>query len=252
MITPSSQIICGDSSKMDILRNNEVDLIITSPPYFSESTGKELSKPIVGQTNISKVRKDIKNFALNLAPNYKEMKRVLKDGGYLALQTMDIYYGGIIIPLTPIHIKILENCGLNLISHFYWHKFKRHSNAKRFVMNPLVGRCRNEMVEDICIFVKGKEKSRGKVELSQDGIKKSIHPLWNFIPVGKNKIHPHQTPKALVKRLIGLYSSKGDLVVDPFAGSGTALKVAKSMGRNSVGYEITPTYANIIRKGSGQ
>jgi DNA modification methylase len=66
--------------------------------------------------------------------------------------------------------------------------------------------------------------------------------MWSFVPIGKNKIHPHQTPKGLVKRLIGLYSSGGDLIVDPFAGSGTTLKVAKEMRRNSIGYEIDKTY----------
>jgi DNA modification methylase len=236
------QLLNGDSSKMDILRNNEVDLILTSPPYFSKETEKELCKPLTGQIKVAQVREDIKDFALSLTPNYKEMARVLKEGGFLALQTMDIYYGGIIIPLTSIHIEMAENQGLNLISHFHWVKYKRHSSAKRFLDNPRIGKCRNEMYEDITIFSKGLPNLGNSLKINKKELKESINPHWSFVPVGKNKTHPHQTPKGLVKRLIGLYSSKGDLAVDPFAGSGTTLRVAKEMGRNSIGYEIDKTY----------
>jgi len=238
----TSQLIHGNSNKMDILRNNEVDLIITSPPYFSKELEKELCKPLAGQVKIAQVRKDIKEFALSLTPNYKEMARVLKEGGVLALQTMDIYYGGIIIPLTSIHIEMAQNEGLNLISHFHWVKYKRHSSAKRFLDNPRIGGCRNEMYEDITIFSKGLPRKGTSLSLTKKELNESINPHWSFVPVGKNKTHPHQTPKGLVKRVIGLYSSKGDLVVDPFAGSGTTLKAAKEMGRNSIGYEIEKTY----------
>lgn len=242
----TSQFVYGDSSKMDILRNNEVDLIVTSPPYFSKETERELCKPLAGQTKISQVRQDVKDFALSLTPNYKEMARVLKEGGFLALQTMDIYYGGIIIPLTSIHIKLAQNEGLNLISHFHWVKYKRHSSAKRFLDNPRIGKCRNEMYEDITVFSKGLPNKRNSLSLNKKEVIESINPHWSFVPVGKNKTHPHQTPKGLVKRLVGLYSSKRDLVVDPFAGSGTTLKVAKEMGRNSIGYEINKTYIKEI------
>jgi DNA modification methylase len=249
MSSPKVQIIQGDSSKMDILRNEEADLVLTSPPYFSNQTEIELKKPIVGQTRIPKVKKDINEFALSLAPNYKESERVLREGGYLITQTMDIYYGGIIIPLTSTHIQILENLGFNLITRFYWHKFKRNSSAKRFLDNPQIGKCRSEMIEDICVFCKGKEiKTHKKIDMAKKEIIASINPLWDFVPVGKNKKHPHQTPKGLVKRLISLYSDKGDLVVDPFAGSGTTLKVAQSLGRNSLGYEIDPYYESLLRK----
>ena len=174
------------------------------------------------------------------------MARALKEGGFLALQTMDIYYGGIIIPLTSLHINMAQENGLNLVSHSHWVKFKRHSSAKRFLDNPKVGKCRNEMYEDITIFSKGLPKIGKSLKFKQKELEESINPMWSFVPVGKNKTHPHQTPKGLVKRLIGLYSSKGDLVVDPFAGSGTTLKVAKEMGRNSIGYEVDKAYIKEI------
>ena len=245
-MTPNIQFIHADSSQMNILRNNEVDLIVTSPPYFSKKLENELSKPLTGQIKIAHVRKEVEEFALSLNPIYKEMARVLKNGGFLALQTMDIYYGGIIIPLTSIHIEMARRESLNLISHFHWIKFKRHSSAKRFLDNPKIGKCRNEMYEDITIFSKGLPKIGSSLKINKKELEDSINPIWSFVPVGKNKIHPHQTPKGLVKRLIGLYSSKGDLVVDTFAGSGTTLKVAKEMGRNSIGYEIDKAYIKEI------
>jgi DNA modification methylase len=91
---------------MDILRDSEVNFTVTSPPYFSQSTEKELSKPILGQIQISKVRKEIRDFAQSLAPNYKEMGGVLKEGGYLARQTMDIYYVFKALVLKPLSYPI--------------------------------------------------------------------------------------------------------------------------------------------------
>jgi DNA modification methylase len=60
--------------------------------------------------------------------------------------------------------------------------------------------------------------------------------------------HPCQMPEAVLERVIKSTSNEGDLVVDPFAGSGTTLAVAKRLGRQYLGFELNPKYAKIIRK----
>jgi site-specific DNA-methyltransferase (adenine-specific) len=58
--------------------------------------------------------------------------------------------------------------------------------------------------------------------------------------------HPCQMPEAILERIIKVATNPGDLVVDPFAGSGTTLAVAKRLGRNYWGCELSPNYAQII------
>ena len=57
--------------------------------------------------------------------------------------------------------------------------------------------------------------------------------------------HPAQYPEELIERIVLSTTDKGDLVLDPFMGSGTTAVVAKKLGRNYVGYEIVEEYCNI-------
>ena len=241
------QLVFGDSSKMDILRTGEVDLVLTGPPYFSDATEELLREPFRKQKDIERAKQEVSAFAIGLRPVYEEIRRVLRPGGYLVTQTKDLCYGGIFISLTALHRELAEATGLHLLSHIYWHKFKRNSDSKRFLDTPLAGSFRNDYVEDICIFSDQPidPKSHGLVELSKEEIQKSVSPVWVIGPASKNREHPHKTPRALVRRLIALLTDPGDLVVDPFAGSGTTLEVAVSMGRRAVGYEIQERYVKV-------
>ncbi len=60
--------------------------------------------------------------------------------------------------------------------------------------------------------------------------------------------HPCQMPEALLQRILRVSSNPGDLVLDPFAGSGTTLVAAKRLGRNYLGIELSPNYAEIIKE----
>ena len=59
---------------------------------------------------------------------------------------------------------------------------------------------------------------------------------------------PTQLPRELVERIIGVSSNPGDVILDPFAGSGTTLAVAQRMGREAVGIELNPDYAKIAER----
>jgi site-specific DNA-methyltransferase (adenine-specific) len=76
--------------------------------------------------------------------------------------------------------------------------------------------------------------------------------IWDFQPASaKQENHPAPFPEELPRRCIRLYSFVGDTVLDPFAGSGTTLKVARELGRNSIGYEINQEYESVIREKVG-
>lgn len=130
------QLVFGDSSKMDILRTGEVDLVLTGPPYFSDATEELLREPFRKQKDIERAKQEVSAFAIGLRPVYEEIRRVLRPGGYLVTQTKDLCYGGIFISLTALHRELAEATGLHLLSHIYWHKFKRNSDSKRFLDTP--------------------------------------------------------------------------------------------------------------------
>jgi site-specific DNA-methyltransferase (adenine-specific) len=73
--------------------------------------------------------------------------------------------------------------------------------------------------------------------------------IWDFQPASaKQEGHPAPFPEELPRRCIRLYSFKGDTVLDPFAGSGTTLRVARQLGRNSIGFEINQDYRDLIQQ----
>lgn len=57
------------------------------------------------------------------------------------------------------------------------------------------------------------------------------------------KIHPTQKPVKLLKRLIEIFTDEGDVVIDPVAGSGTTLRAAAELNRNSFGFEVSRDFA---------
>ena len=73
---------------------------------------------------------------------------------------------------------------------------------------------------------------------------KMVFNWFNWISDGKEvpKIHPAQKPVSVLKRLIEIYTDPGDVVIDPCAGSGTTLRAAKELGRESFGFEISKDF----------
>ena len=240
------QLVNGDGSKMDLLRSGEADLVLTGPPYSSDETLQLLQAPVRLQNEFDRVKNEVTEFALGLRSVYQEIRRVLRPGGFVVVQTKDIYYGGFIISIANLHREMVESTGLKLLSKVSWHKFQRRSGAKKFLDHPTVGSYRNDRVEDIFIFSDSVDdtKAHGLVELDECELKKAVSPLWLIGPGSKYSEHPHKASKALVSRIIALFTDRGDLVVDPFCGSGTTLEVAVAMGRRAVGYELNERYTN--------
>jgi hypothetical protein len=84
-------------------------------------------------------------------------------------------------------------------------------------------------------------------KLSEEELEEYFSGHWKFSGA-KQLEHEAVFPEELPKRLIKMYSFVGDRVLDPFAGSGTTLKVAFELGREAIGYEINPKYIEIMRK----
>lgn len=234
------QVIHGSGARMDLLSNGQVDLVITSPPYFSRETSELLAAPRSQQHRHSEVIRSLYDFAFTNRPIFAECHRVLKDGHAFVIQTKDIRYGDIIIPLSDHHLSIAMSCGFNLISRFNWISHQSSFKRKPLVIRQKkVGQFRVETGETFLILTKGNSlKSRGILEDQNIDLSSLSLPLWR-VPFKRRKYdHPYASPRPVIRNLITLLSHEGDLVVDPFSGYGTILEVAKSLKRSAIGWEI--------------
>lgn len=245
---PQYQVINGDSADMDVLGDGEVELVLTSPPYFSESTEGLLLAPRKDQIHVERVRHEVLEFAAGLDRIFRETCRVLKTDGTLAIQTKDVRYGGFLIPLVARHRMLIEDHGLRCIAHVICRRIRRNAPPQEFLRKPRVGAYRGDDFEEILVFKRSLEACHalGQVDLSASELKNLAEPYWTVAPVGQARIHPHQMPAVIATRIVALFSKPGDLVVDPFCGSGTTLKAAVEMGRRAVGYELDPAYSSLI------
>jgi site-specific DNA-methyltransferase (adenine-specific) len=91
-----------------------------------------------------------------------------------------------------------------------------------------------------------KEKSK----MTHEEWVKFFYGHWDF-PGEKQNGHLAMFPEELPRRPIKMYSFVGDTVLDPFLGSGTTTKVAASLYRNSIGYEINPAFLGVIKEKLG-
>jgi DNA modification methylase len=234
---------------MSVIRNKEAQLVLTSPPYWPDGMEPVRGERFGSPETFVDARRDVLELADSLEPIFKECFRVLASGGVLAMQTRDLPWGGRFIPLAHVHREIAESTGLIWIGTIDWHKIGRSSPSRQFRKMPRVGTYRPDYVEEIQLFCKGQLMPRDQeVDLPPEEIEPVAQPLWRMGGAGSGRLHPHQSPKALGRRMVALYTVPGDLVVDPFAGSGLFLKEAFMMGRSAIGYEIDADYYDVARR----
>jgi len=90
---------------------------------------------------------------------------------------------------------------------------------------------------------------RGKADITRDEFIEWTLGLWSFPGESAKRVgHPAPFPVELPKRLIKLFSYRGDTVLDPFCGSGTTLVAAKMMGRNAIGVDIHDEYCELTKR----
>ncbi len=164
---------------------------------------------------------------------------------------------------SDIQHSILESTSLFLLDLYIWNR----TNTTKKLMFGSYPYPRNFYAQNtsefITIYVKdGKptnnipEELKEQSKLSQKEWVQFTKQIWDIPIPNKSDLafgkHAAIMPEAIPYRLIKLYSFIGDIVLDPFAGSGTTLKVAKELGRNFIGYEIYPHYKSVIEEKLGE
>lgn len=267
-----NKIFFGDSSNMSEIPDNSVDLIVTSPPYFNikdySKDGKQINIHSEKKENDLGAFDDYDNFINGLLNVWKECERVLVPNGKLIINTplMPIkksdytsHYNRDIFNLdSDIQYTIRKKTKLYLYDLYIWNR-TNPTKSLMFGSYPHPGNFYAQNTSEfITVYVKdGKPKVRPKEIKQNNIIDKNIwvsytKQIWDISIPNKSDLafgeHSAIMPEEIIKRCITLFTYKDDIVLDPFCGSGTTLKVAKEMGRNFIGYELYDSYSEIINK----
>ncbi len=233
-----NKILCKSSEKMDELPDNSVHLMVTSPPY---NVGKEYDKDFT-----------LEEYLSFLKTVWKEVYRVLVPGGRACINIANLGRK----PYIPLHAFIIRDMlelGFLMRGEIIWNKASSASPSTAWgswlsPANPTL----RDIHEYILVFSKGtfsRKNNKRKSTISRDEFLEFTKSVWTFPAVSAKDVgHPAPFPIELPYRLIQLYTYQGDVVLDPFMGSGQTAIAAIKTGRHYVGYEIEEEYVKLAEK----
>ena len=257
-----NKIICGDCADiMPGMPAESVDLIVTSPPYFDVKTYSS-EEDQIGNIHV------FDSYISKLLEVWRQCQRVLVPNGKLVINApsmpiakdaFDTHHNRHIYDInSAIQHSIIHDTGLYLYDTYIW---ARPNPTKTLMLGsyPFPGNLyAQNTVEYITVYVKdGIPKKRSIEEKEQSKLSKKewldyTKQVWNIsVPHKRNESygkHPALMPTEIARRCVKMFSFTGDVVLDPMCGSGTTLKMAKLLGRNYLGIDISEEYCKISRE----
>lgn len=250
-----NKIYCGNSYNVlkEYIPNSTVDLTVTSPPY---SNLRHYNNTLSNDTWNFNIFKQIAN----------ELYRVTKDGGVVVWIVNDKTEKGSKTLNSFKEALYFQEIGFNVNDVMIWQK----KNYMPQVSQPRYSDC----FEYMFIFSKGKPKTFNPIKVpckcagqeyhsttknmgGENGRtykefninKEKVKPnIWECaVAQNKDKIHPAIFPESLIIDHIKSWSNEGDVVLDPFVGSGTTCIAAKKLNRNYIGIDINQEYVDFTK-----
>ena len=233
-----NKFILGTAENMKELPDNSVHLMITSPPY---NVSKEYDEDL-----------SLNEYLQVLEKAFRETYRVLVNGGRACVNVANLGRKPY-IPLSDYISKMMIDIGFNMRGEIIWNKAASASPSTAWgswqsSANPIL----RDIHEYILVFSKGdykREKGKKEDTISKEQFMEWTKSIWIMNAESAKRIgHPAPFPEELPYRLIQLYSFKGDIVLDPFMGSGTTAVAALKSERKFVGYDINKEYIDLAEK----
>lgn len=228
-------IFCKSSELMEELPDNSIHLMVTSPPY---NVRKEYDKDLT-----------LEEYREFLGRVWREVKRVLVPGGRACINVANLGRK----PYIPLHAFIIQDMldlGFLMRGEIIWNKGSSAGSSTAWgswlsAKNPTL----RDVHEYILIFSKDtfSRKNLGrKSTISKEEFLDFTKSIWNFPSESAKRVgHPAPFPLELPYRLIQLYTFEGEVVLDPFMGSGQTAMAALKAKRYYVGYEINEDYVKL-------
>jgi DNA modification methylase len=247
-----------DARDLSEIQTESVHLICTSPPYGSLKEYPDHP----GQLGNMPVYSD---FLDELDEVWRHCLRILVPGGRVACVVGDVCVsrrrGGRhhVLPLgADIQVRARQ-LGFDNLTPIRWLKVANvaleASRSSRYLGKPNLpnGIIKND-IEHILFLRKpgGYRKPTAQMEqrskIDSEDYKRYFAPVWSDVSGQVRKRHPAPYPLEIPRRLIRMFSFAGDIVVDPFGGTGTTALAALELGRDSITYEIDPSYVALTEE----
>tara|TARA_Y100000593_G_scaffold56576_1_gene105540 strand:+ start:2533 stop:3294 length:762 start_codon:yes stop_codon:yes gene_type:complete len=233
-------ILEGDS--LELLKNfddNSIDLIFSDPPYFLSNDGISCRSGKMVSVNKGKWDKIDTYKEIELFNNIwlSECQRILKTNGTIWVSGThhNIYSVG----------NTMKKMGYKILNVITWEKPNPPPNLScRYFTHSteqIIWSSKNQKSKHLFNYPLMKEMNDGK---QMKDVWKITSPSKNEKKFGK---HPTQKPEQLLERIILSSSNEGDLILDPFFGSGTTGYVAQKLGRKWIGIEMNEEYIKIAK-----
>lgn len=235
-----NKIFCGDARNMDQIPDNSVNLIVTSPPY---NVGIEYDNHNDNLEN--------EEYLTFLNDTWKECYRVQTDDGRICINVANTHRKPY-THLSGIIAKQLTDIGYSLRGEIIWLKdIPPNASTAWGSFNSPSNPALRDFHEYIIIAHKNEPKlnRKGRSNMVGGNFIKYTLGEWHIRPINtkKKRGHPVPFPIELPRRCIELLSYIGDIVLDPFVGSGTTCLAAKQLKRKFIGYDNSEKYCKIAR-----
>ncbi|MCX6043850.1 MAG: site-specific DNA-methyltransferase [Chloroflexi bacterium] len=234
--TWADQIYQDSSEHMQNIPDNSVALAFTSPPY---NVGKDYDDNMELEEYLNLIQRVA-----------QDVYRVLLPGGRYVVNIANLGRK----PYIPLHshfYQLHDEVGFKTLGEIIWRKSKGSNGSCAWGSwkSAKAPRLR-DIHEYLLVFTKEffSRPDKGESTIESDEFMAATLSVWEIPPESAKRVgHPAPFPLELAKRVIKLYSYASDVVLDPFAGSGTTCIAAQGLDRHYVGYDISEEYCTIAR-----
>ena len=231
-------ILIASSEQMTDLPDSSIHLMVTSPPYNAR---KDYDKDLT-----------LDEYLLLLENVFRETYRVLVPGGRVCINIANLGRKPY-IPLNAFISLMMIEIGFFMRGEIIWDKGSSVGSSTAWgswlsASNPTL----RDVHEYILVFSKEhfkRQKCERESTIERDDFLEITKSVWQFPTESASRVgHPAPFPVELPRRLIELYTYGGEVVLDPFMGSGTTALAAIATGRHYVGYELNKSYADLAKQ----